>query len=57
MADEEIKNTAETAAEQAPEAAAAPKQRAKSGRNIPSGIAYVLATFNNPEQKNFNRYG
>ena len=23
------------------------KQRAKNGRNIPSGIAYVLATFNN----------
>ena len=28
-------------------AAAAPRQRSKSGRYIPSGIAYILATFNN----------
>ena len=55
---EEIKNTAapaepaapaaapaaETAA---PETAAAEQKRRKSGRYVPSGIAYVLATFNN----------
>ena len=46
MADEII-NTVETT--DAPVEAAAPavKQRSKSGRYIPSGIAYVLATFNN----------
>ena len=46
---EEVKNTEAVAeapaAESAP--AAAPKQRGKSGRYVPSGIAYVLATFNN----------
>ena len=44
---EEVKNT--EAAEVATEASAAPvaKQRGKSGRFVPSGIAYVLATFNN----------
>ena len=46
MADEEVKNT-EAAPEQQAEESAAPKQRAKSGRHIPSGIAYILATFNN----------
>ena len=48
MADEDLK-IAETAAETAAESTAAPavKQRGKSGRYIPSGIAYVLATFNN----------
>ena len=57
---EEIKNTAapaepaapETAAAPAaetaaPEAAAADQKRRKGGRYVPSGIAYVLATFNN----------
>ena len=46
MADEII-NSVEAA--DAPVEAAAPvvKQRTKSGRYIPSGIAYVLATFNN----------
>ena len=48
MADEDLK-IAENAAETAAESTAAPavKQRGKSGRYIPSGIAYVLATFNN----------
>ena len=46
MAEEEVKNL-EAAPEQPAEEAAAPKQRTKSGRHIPSGIAYVLATFNN----------
>ena len=43
---EEVKNTE---AAEAVETAAAPvvKQRGKSGRYIPSGIAYILATFNN----------
>ena len=48
MADADLKiadNAAETAAEST--AAPAVKQRGKSGRYIPSGIAYVLATFNN----------
>jgi len=31
----------------APAAAAAPEKRKKTGRNVPSGIAYVHATFNN----------
>ena len=55
---EEIKNTdapvepvapvAEPAAETAaPETAAADQKRRKGGRYVPSGIAYVLATFNN----------
>ena len=48
MAEEMEKNVAaEAPAEQAVETAAAPKQRAKSGRHIQSGIVYVLATFNN----------
>ena len=48
MAEEEVKNLEAAAPEQQPaDAAAAPKQRMKSGRHIPSGIAYVLATFNN----------
>ena len=46
MADEVIKEVAE-AAETAAAPAAAPAKRGKSGRYIPSGIAYVLATFNN----------
>ena len=43
---EEVKNTE---AAEAVETAAAPvvKQRGKSGRYIPSGLAYILATFNN----------
>jgi len=41
MADEEVKNI-EAAPEQQAEESAAPKQRSKSGRHIPSGIAYVL---------------
>lgn len=46
---EEVKNTeaAEVAAEAPVAAAPVIKQRGKSGRFIPSGIAYVLATFNN----------
>ena len=48
MAEEEVKNLEAAPEQQADaEAAAAPKQRTKSGRHIPSGIAYVLATFNN----------
>ena len=47
MADEEKKVTAAPEAAPAAEAAAAPKQRAKSGRHIQNGIVYVLATFNN----------
>ena len=43
---EEVK-VAEVAAPETEVAAAAPKQRSKSGRYIPSGIAYILATFNN----------
>ena len=48
MADEDLK-IAENAAETAAESTAAPavKQRGKSGRYIPSGIAHILATFNN----------
>ena len=47
---EEVKNT--EAAENVAEASVAPvapaaKQRGKSSRVVPSGIAYVLATFNN----------
>ena len=41
--EEESVVTIETSAEAAP----AVKQRGKSGRYIPSGIAYILATFNN----------
>ena len=57
---EEIKNTAAAAEPAAPETAAAPaaetaapetaaadQKRRKGGRYVPSGIAYVLATFNN----------
>ena len=47
MADEVIKEVAAEAAETAAAPAAAPAKRGKSGRYIPSGIAYVLATFNN----------
>ena len=43
MAEEEKKVEAASPATEA----AASKQRTKSGRNIPSGIAHVLATFNN----------
>lgn len=55
---EEIKNTAASAEPAAPaaapaaetaapETAAADQKRRKGGRYVPSGIAYVLATFNN----------
>ena len=46
---EEVKNTevAEVPAEGAAAAAPVVKQRGKTGRYVPSGIAYVLATFNN----------
>lgn len=55
---EEIKNTAAPADSAAPaaapaaetpaaETAAADQKRRKGGRYVPSGIAYVLATFNN----------
>ena len=55
---EEIKNTAAPAEPAAPadvpaaetaatETAAADQKRRKGGRYVPSGIAYVLATFNN----------
>ena len=47
MAEEEVKNLEAAPEQQADAEAAAPKQRTKSGRHIPSGIAYVLATFNN----------
>ena len=47
MADEVINEVAAEAAETAAAPAAAPAKRGKSGRYIPSGIAYVLATFNN----------
>ena len=48
MADEVTKEVAAEAAETPAAApAAAPAKRGKSGRYIPSGIAYVLATFNN----------
>ena len=45
MAEEEIKTAAPAEAAETP--APAVKQRAKSGRNIPSGIVHILATFNN----------
>ena len=38
---EEVKKAPETTE------AAAPQKRAKTGRNIPSGIVHILATFNN----------
>ena len=46
---EEVKKTevAEATAEAAASTAPVIKQRGKSGRFVPSGIAYVLATFNN----------
>ena len=44
---EEVKVADIAAPEAETTAAAAPKQRSKSGRYIPSGIAYILATFNN----------
>ena len=46
---EEVKKTevAEATAEAAASTAPVVKQRGKSGRFVPSGIAYVLATFNN----------
>ena len=52
MAEEKIEKTAAPAVEPAAEnAAAAPAavdaKRKKSGRHVPSGIAYVHATFNN----------
>ena len=48
MAEELEKNVAAAEAPaESTETAAAPKQRAKSGRHIQSGIVYVLATFNN----------
>ena len=46
MAEEEMNVAAETATPEAAAAAPAAK-RSKSGRYIPSGIAYILATFNN----------
>ncbi len=48
MAEEQV-NTPEVAATTAEAAPTAPKEvkRSKSGRYVPSGIAYVLATFNN----------
>ena len=48
MAEEVKKNeVAEATAEAAASTAPVIKQRGKSGRFVPSGIAYVLATFNN----------
>ena len=47
MAEELINDAAVEAVEEAAAVAAAPVKRGKSGRYIPSGIAYVLATFNN----------
>ena len=50
MAEEQVTNTEAAAAVETAEAAAPVKEaqkRAKSGRYIPSGIVYVLATFNN----------
>ncbi len=49
MADEEVKNveTAAPAAEAPAQESAAVKTRVKGGRNVSSGIVYVLATFNN----------
>ena len=44
---EEVKVADIAAPETEAPAAAAPKQRSKSGRYIPSGIVHVLATFNN----------
>lgn len=46
---EEVKKTevAEATAEAAASTTPVIKQRGKSGRFVPSGIAYVLATFNN----------
>lgn len=46
---EEVKKTevAEATAEAAASTAPVIKQRGKSGRFVPNGIAYVLATFNN----------
>jgi small subunit ribosomal protein S11 len=44
---EEVKVAEVAAQETENTAAAAPRQRSKSGRYIPSGIAYILATFNN----------
>lgn len=46
---EEVKKTevAEATADAAASTAPVIKQRGKSGRFVPSGIAYVLATFNN----------
>ncbi|WP_294508694.1 30S ribosomal protein S11 [uncultured Victivallis sp.] len=46
---EEVKKTevAEATAEAAASTTPVVKQRGKSGRFVPSGIAYVLATFNN----------
>lgn len=46
MAEEEVKNT-EAAGAPTDEVAAVSHQRSKSGRYVPTGIAYVLATFNN----------
>ncbi|MBO5668508.1 MAG: 30S ribosomal protein S11, partial [Lentisphaeria bacterium] len=43
---EEVK-VAEVTAQEAENTAPVQRQRSKSGRYIPSGIAYVLATFNN----------
>lgn len=48
MAEEAKKNATAKAAVETPVAEApAVKQRGRSGRQVPSGIAYVLATFNN----------
>ena len=43
---EEVK-VAEVTAPEAESTAPVQRQRSKSGRYIPSGIAYILATFNN----------
>ena len=44
---EEITNTAPAAEAAAPAEVKEVRQRSKSGRYVPNGIAYVLATFNN----------
>ncbi len=44
---EEITNTAPAAEVAAPAEVKEVRQRSKSGRYVPNGIAYVLATFNN----------
>ena len=43
----EEKNTTQNDKSNEAQAAAAPKRKLKGGRLVPSGIAYVIATFNN----------